>query len=61
MANKKNPDRINKELMIRVRVTKEEHDKFMKKAAENGYKSVSDYVRTLIADETKTDNTVVKE
>lgn len=61
MANKKNPDRINKELMIRVRVTKEEHEKFTKKAAENGYKSVSDYVRTLIADETKTDNTVVKE
>ena len=50
MANKKNPDRINKDYMIRVRVTKEEHDKFMKKAAENGYKSVSDYVRTLIAD-----------
>lgn len=61
MANKKNPDRINKDLMIRVRVTKEEHDKFMKKAAEKGYKSVSDYVRTLIADEIKTDNTVVKE
>ena len=61
MANKKNPDRINKELMIRVRVTKEEHKKFTKKAEENGYKSVSDYVRTLIADETKTDNTVVKE
>ena len=56
MANKKNPDRINKDYMIRVRVTKEEHDKFMKKAAENGYKSVSDYVRTLIADGTKSDN-----
>ena len=56
MANKKNPDRINKDYMIRVRVTKEEHEKFMKKAAENGYKSVSDYVRTLIADGTKTDN-----
>jgi len=41
-------DRINKELMIRVRVTKEEHEKFTKKAEENGYKSVSDYVRTLI-------------
>ena len=56
MANKKNPDRINKDYMIRVRVTKEEHEKFMKKAAENGYKSVSDYVRTLIADGTKSDN-----
>ncbi len=59
MANKKNPDRINKDLMIRVRVTKEEHDKFMKKAAEKGYKSVSDYVRTLIADETE--NITIKE
>lgn len=59
MANKKNPDRINKDYMIRVRVTKEEHEKFMKKAAENGYKSVSDYVRTLIADETE--NITIKE
>ena len=38
---------------------KEEHDKFTKKADENGYKSVSDYVRTLIAN--KTDNITVKE
>ncbi len=60
MANKKNPDRINKELMIRVRVTKEEHEKFTKKAAENGYKSVSDYVRTLIADVNDTENEVEK-
>ena len=60
MANKKNPDRINKELMIRVRVTKEEHEKFTKKAEENGYKSVSDYVRTLIADVNDTENEVVK-
>lgn len=55
MANKKNPDRINKDYTIRVRVTKEEHDKFMKKSAKNGYKSVSDYVRTLIADGTETE------
>ena len=60
MANKKNPDRINKELMIRVRVTKEEHQKFTKKAEENGYKSVSDYVRTLIADVNDTENEVEK-
>ena len=60
MANKKNPDRINKELMIRVRVTKEEHEKFTKKAAENGYKSVSDYVRTRIADVNDTENEVEK-
>ena len=60
MANKKNPDRINKELMIRVRVTKEEHKKFTKKAEENGYKSVSDYVRTLIADVNDTEKEVEK-
>jgi len=59
-SNKKNPDRINKELMIRVRVTKEEHEKFTKKAEENGYKSVSDYVRTLIADVNDTENEVEK-
>jgi len=53
-------DRINKELMIRVRVTKEEHEKFTKKAEENGYKSVSDYVRTLIADVNDTENEIVK-
>ena len=60
MANKKNPDGINKELMIRVRVTKEEHEKFTKKAEENGYKSVSDYVRTLIADVNDTEKEVEK-
>ena len=46
--------------MIRVRVTKEEHEKFTKKAEENGYKSVSDYVRTLIADVNDTENEVEK-
>lgn len=50
MANKKNPDRINKDRLIRVRVTKEEHKRFMEKASENGYRSVSDYIRTLIDD-----------
>ena len=48
MANKKNPDRINKDRLIRVRVTKEEHKRFIEKAAESGYRSVSDYIRTLI-------------
>ena len=56
MAKTKNPDKINKDKLIRVRVTKEEHDIFMRKAAENGYRSVSDYVRTLIADEAETNN-----
>ena len=56
MAKTKNPDKINKDKLIRVRVTKEEHDIFMRKAAENGYRSVSDYVRTLIADDNKTND-----
>lgn len=56
MANKKNPDRANKEFMIRVRVTAEERDKFVKLSIEKGYKSVSDYIRSLVADDPKPDN-----
>jgi len=51
MANIKKPDRVNKEFMIRVRVTNEEHEKFVKLAKENGYRSVSEFIRSLIADE----------
>ncbi|MBP1534233.1 MAG: hypothetical protein IK999_08930 [Ruminococcus sp.] len=51
MANKKNPERINKDFVIRVRVTDCEHQKFIKRAKENGYKTVSDFIRSLIADE----------
>ncbi len=61
MANVKNPDRVNKDKLIRVRVTQEEHDRFMKQATENGYKSLSDYIRTLISDVDKGDNDSVKE
>ena len=61
MANVKNPDRVNKDKLIRVRVTQEEHDRFMKQATENGYKSLSDYIRTLISDVNKGDNDSVKE
>ncbi len=61
MANVKNPERINKDKLIRVRVTQEEHDRFMKQATENGYKSLSDYIRTLISDVNKGDNDSVKE
>lgn len=50
MANKKNPDRINKDYMIRVRVTFDEHQKFKDKAKENGFRSVSDYIRSFIDD-----------
>lgn len=51
MANKKDPSRNNKEFMIRVRVTNEEHEKFIKRAKENGYRTVSKFIRSLIADE----------
>ena len=51
MANKKNPDRVNKDFMIRVRVTTAEHEKFIEKAKENGYRSMSEFIRSLIADE----------
>lgn len=51
MANKKNPDKINKDFMIRVRVTNSEHEEFVKRAKENGYRSVSEFIRSLIEDE----------
>lgn len=53
MANKKNSDRVNKDIMIRVRVTAEEREKFTVMAKEKGYKSVSEYIRSLVADEKK--------
>ena len=51
MITKKAPDVI-KNCIIRVRVTEEEHDLFMERAHELGYRTVSDYIRTLIDDET---------
>lgn len=53
MANIKKPDRINKEFMIRVRVTRAEHDKFVELAKEKGYRSVSGFIRSLVTDEKK--------
>ena len=61
MANVKNPDIVNKDKLIRVRVTQEEHDRFMMQATENGYKSLSDYIRTLISDVNKGENDSVNE
>ena len=51
MKKVKNPERVNKECIIRVRVTAEERDKFFRLSAEKGYRSVSDFIRSLI-DET---------
>ena len=53
MANKKKTDTIIKDRIIRVRVTQGEHEKFIEKSAQNGYKSVSDFIRTLITDDAK--------
>ena len=52
-ANVKKPDRINKEFMIRVRVTRAEHEKFVELAKEKGYQSVSSFIRSLPTDEKK--------
>lgn len=51
MANKKNPERVNKDIMLRVRATAEEREKFTVMAKEKGFKSVSEYIRSLVADE----------
>ncbi len=51
MANQKNNKKEIKDFMIRVRVTTEEHEKFLKKVAEKGYRSVSAYIRSLIEDD----------
>ena len=52
MIASKNPDNVKKHF-IRLRVTEEEHDMFMRKAEEMGYKTVSDFIRTLINDDTE--------
>ena len=49
--NKKNPDRIKKDCIIRVRVTEEERERFIKRARESGYPTVSAYIRSLIAED----------
>ena len=50
MANIK-PKEEKKSFMIRVRVTPAERDRFLKKATEKGYRSVSEYIRSLVAEE----------
>ena len=52
MISVKNPDKVKKHF-IRLRVTEEEHDMFVKRAEEMGYKTVSDLIRTLIYDDTE--------
>ena len=52
MIASKNPDNVKKHF-IRLRVTEKEHDMFVRKAEEMGYKTVSDFIRTLINDDTE--------
>lgn len=52
MIAKKNPDEV-KSCLIRVRVTEKEHAQFINQAHEKGYKTVSDFIRTLIKDDMK--------
>ena len=52
MVTIKKTDNVKKHF-IRLRVTEKEHDIFVRKAKEMGYKTVSDYIRTLIDDETE--------
>ena len=40
-----------KDMMFRVRVTQDEHAKFFRLAAENGYSTISDFIRFLIAED----------
>lgn len=53
MPRKKNPDRVNKDVMIRVRVTADEREKFNVMAEKNGYRTISEYIRSLVADDGK--------
>ncbi|HRR77938.1 MAG TPA: hypothetical protein P5191_14195 [Ruminococcus sp.] len=46
-----NVNKVKKDIMLRVRVTSEEREKFTVIAKEKGFKSVSEYIRSLVADE----------
>ncbi|OPZ15967.1 MAG: hypothetical protein BWZ04_03237 [Firmicutes bacterium ADurb.BinA205] len=43
--------KVNKDLVIRARVTAEERELFEKKAEERGFSTVSEMIRSLIADD----------
>ncbi len=50
--NRKTEEEI-KSMMIRVRVTPEEHEKFFKIAALRGYASISELIRSLLNEDTE--------
>ena len=43
--------KVNKDFVIRARVTAEERELFEKKAEERGFSTVSEMIRSLIADD----------
>ncbi len=48
MYRRPRTDESVKSMMIRVRVTPEEHEQFFKLAAARGYASISDLIRSLL-------------
>ena len=49
--------KVNKDLVIRARVTAEERELFEKKAEERGFSTVSEMIRSLIANTDDSGNT----
>ncbi|WP_303797734.1 hypothetical protein [Ruminococcus flavefaciens] len=49
--------RVNKDVVIRARVTLDERERFEKKAAELGFSTVSDMIRSLIAEDEEPNGT----
>ena len=49
--------KVNKDLVIRARVTAEQRELFEKKAEERGFSTVSEMIRSLIADTDNSGNT----
>ena len=56
MSQKKNPDQVNKDVMIRVRVTADEREKFNVLAKEKDYSTVSEFIWSLVANDSKNDH-----
>ncbi len=50
MSKKNDTKRVNKDVMIRVRVTLDERERFMVRAKEQGYATVSEFIRSLVTE-----------
>lgn len=58
MADTNTPVRENKDLMIRVRVTIDEREKFFYLAQKHGYRTVSEYIRSLLQEKDEQDDSI---